>query len=396
MLHITAPPAETATSNIDVSGLIAGVESFIAGVLTLDPEQAALRGGLTLLVVIGAMLLIWGLRVVYKALSERIAPEGEPTDPSHRSRPLGRWALRIARLAIVIAALLAVLRLWGFDFDDLRAGPLGAALGAAARIAFILVIAFAALELAQLSIKRMFARIADRARSPRRAAQVRTLAPLFTGIVTSALIVIAAMMALSEIGVEIGPLIAGAGIIGLAVGFGAQTLVKDFLTGIFLILEDIVSVGDVVMIQDFGGVVEEMSLRTIKLRDFDGTLHVFPYSEAQVIHNRTKNFSFAVFTLSIDYTSDIKIAIELMRQVGADLRKEPAFAGFIMDDIEVVGVDALADSAVMLKARLKTLPGKQWAVQREYLQRIKLAFDEAGVEIPFPHMKLVPPDAKLG
>jgi len=395
MIQTTAaPPAET--PEINVSDVMATVESFIAGVLTLDPQQAALRGGLTLLVAIGAMLLIWGLRVLYKALTERVAPEDVKPDPSHRSRPLGRWALRIARLAIVVAALIAVLRLWGFDFEDLRQGPLGMAFAAAARIALILVIAFAALELAQLAIKRMFARIADRARSARRASQIRTLAPLVIGVVTSTLIVIAAMMALSEIGVEIGPLIAGAGIIGLAVGFGAQTLVKDFLTGIFLILEDIVSVGDVVMIQDFGGVVEEMSLRTIKLRSFDGTLHVFPYSEAQVIHNRTKDFSFAVFDLSIDYGSDIPKAIATMQTVGEALRKEPMFGAHILDDIEVVGVDALADSAVMLKARIKTAPGKQWGVQREYLQRIKAAFDEAGIEIPYPHMKLVPPDAKLG
>lgn len=395
MIQTTAaPPAET--PEINVSDVMATVESFIAGVLTLDPEQAALRGGLTLLVVIGAMLLIWGLRVLYKALTERVAPEDVKLDPSHRSRPLGRWALRIARIAIVVTALIAVLRLWGFDFEDLRQGPLGIAFAAAARIALILVIAFAALELAQLAIKRMFARIADRARSARRASQIRTLAPLVIGVVTSTLIVIAAMMALSEIGVEIGPLIAGAGIIGLAVGFGAQTLVKDFLTGIFLILEDIVSVGDVVMIQDFGGVVEEMSLRTIKLRSFDGTLHVFPYSEAQVIHNRTKDFSFAVFDLSIDYGSDIPKAIATMQTVGEALRKEPMFGAHILDDIEVVGVDALADSAVMLKARIKTAPGKQWGVQREYLQRIKAAFDEAGIEIPYPHMKLVPPDAKLG
>ncbi|HRO04864.1 MAG TPA: mechanosensitive ion channel family protein, partial [Terricaulis sp.] len=299
-------------------------------------------------------------------------------------------------LAIMVAALIAILRLWGFDFTDLREGPMGAAFGAAARIAVILVIAFGALELAQLAIKRMFARIAERSRGARRAAQVRTLAPLLNGVVTSTLIVIAAMMALSEIGVEIGPLIAGAGIIGLAIGFGAQTLVKDFLTGIFLILEDIVSVGDVVMIQDFGGVVEEMSLRTIKLRAFDGTLHVFPYSEAQVIHNRTKDFSFAVFDLSIDYNSDIALALATMRETGDALRKEPMFGAVILDDIEVVGVDALADSAIMLKGRIKTAPGKQWSVQREYLQRIKAAFDAAGIDIPYPHMKLVPPDAKLG
>jgi small conductance mechanosensitive channel len=190
-------------------------------------------------------------------------------------------------------------------------------------------------------------------------------------------------------------LIAGAGILGLAIGFGAQTLVKDFLTGVFLILEDTVSIGDIVTIGNFGGVVEDMSLRTIKLRDFDGTLHIFPYSEAMVIHNKTKSFSFAVFNLSISYTSDIGSALDAMQQVGAELQEDPEFNRFILEPIEVVGVDNLADSAVVLKGRIKTQPAKQWAVQREYLKRIKLAFDANGVEIPFPHLKLVPPDSPI-
>jgi moderate conductance mechanosensitive channel len=393
MLHVTAPPSET--SNVDVTGVVDAVVSFVNGLMTLDPEEAAIRSGISVLVVIGAMLLIWGLRVLYKAITERVAPE-HAGNLGKRALPLGRWALRIARFAIALAALLAILRIWGLNYEDLREGPLGAALGAATRIAVILVIAFTALELAQLAISRMFARIASRSRNPRRAAQVRTLAPLLSGVVTTTLIVIAAMMALSEIGVEIGPLIAGAGIIGLAVGFGAQTLVKDFLTGIFLILEDIVSIGDIIEIGGFGGVVEEMSLRTIKLRDFEGVLHVFPYSEAQVIHNRTKGFAFAVFDLSISYKSDIPLALETMRRVGAELRADADLVGQVLEDIEVVGVDALADSAVVLKARIKTAPGKQWTVKREYLQRIKIAFDQAGVEIPFPHVKLVPPDPPGG
>jgi small-conductance mechanosensitive channel len=190
------------------------------------------------------------------------------------------------------------------------------------------VIALAAIELTQLGVTRIFTRLAHRARTPRRAAQVRTLAPLFSGVATTVFIIIAAMMALSEIGVEIGPLIAGAGIVGLAVGFGAQTLVKDFLTGIFLIIEDTVSIGDIARIGDSSGLVEDMSLR-------------------------------------------------------------------ILEPIEIFGVDQLADSGVVLKARIKTQPIKQWTVGREYLQRIKLAFDAAGIEIPFPHLKLVPPDQPI-
>jgi moderate conductance mechanosensitive channel len=383
----TTPPTEPASATLET--LIGQLQSFIAGVLSLDPQQAAIRAGLTLLVVIGAALLVWGLRLMLKALTERVAPEQvDARAPMH----IGRWSLRVARLVIAAFTLFLILRVWGLDFDDLREGPLGAALAIGARIALILIIAFGAIEVLGLAINRVFARVAKRARSARRAAQVRTLAPLLAGVVTTTLIVIAAMMVLSEIGVEIGPLIAGAGIIGLAVGFGAQTLVKDFLTGVFLILEDIVSVGDIVEIGGYGGVVEEMSLRTIKLRDFDGTLHVFPYSEAQVIHNRTKSFSFAVFNLSVGYSSDISQALELMQRVGDDLKDDAGFAESILSPIEVVGVDQLGDSGVVLKGRIKTAPGKQWAVGREYLKRIKFAFDDAGIEIPFPHVKLITAD----
>ncbi len=371
--------------------LIEQLQSFITGLMTLDPEQAAIRGGLSVLVFVGAALMMWGLRLLLKAATDRLAPAA---DGAPRKRlPIGRWTLRIARIAIFVTALLVILRLWGFDFEQLSEGPVGAVLGIAGRIALIIVLSLAAIEISQLAIRQVFSRVANRARNGRRASQLRTLAPVLTGVSTTALVIAATMMSLAEVGVEIGPLLAGAGIVGLAIGFGAQTIVKDFLTGVFLIIEDAVSVGDVVMIQDFGGVVEEMSIRTIKLRDFDGTLHIFPYSEAQVIHNRTKGFAFAVFDLSIDYRSDISAALRVMKSVGDELRQDEAFRGFILDEIEVVGVDQLADSAVMLKARLKTLPGKQWSVKREYLHRVKLGFEQAGVEIPYPHLKLVAPDA---
>ena len=388
MPTIAAPPAPTPSPSLNVNGLIESVESFVVGVLSLDPEQAALRGGLTLLVVVGAMLLIWGLRLLYKAMSERVAPDTADL-AGKKQRPLGRWALRIARLTIFTAALLVVLRLWGVDLANLRDGPLGNVFGAATRIAIILVVSFVALELTHLGITRMFARIAARARNPRRAAQVRTLAPLLTGIVTTVFVVIAAMMALSEIGVQIAPLIAGAGIVGLAIGFGAQTLVKDFLTGIFLVLEDIVSIGDVAAIGDVGGVVEDMSLRTIKLRDGDGTLHIFPYSEAQVIHNRTKGFSRALIDLTVDLNVDIRRALELMQETGEALRADPAFAGMITEAVDVVGVEKLMENGIVLRASIRTLPGKHWAVRRAYLLRIKEAFDAAGVVAPVTSIKLI-------
>jgi len=382
---MTTTPAQTPPAPPSV---IEQFQDFFQGLMTLDPQQAAIRGGLSVLVLIGALLLMWGLRLMLKTLAERVtAPSDKPKGESR----IGRWTLRVARVAIFLTALLVVLRVWGFDLEVLSRGPVGAVLGTAGRIALIIVLSLAAIEVSQLAIKGTFGRIANRARNIRRASQLRTLAPVLTGVATSTLVVVATMMTLSEIGVEIGPLIAGAGIVGLAIGFGAQTIVKDFLTGIFLIIEDAVSVGDIIQIREFGGVVEEMSIRTIKLRDFDGTLHIFPYSEAQVINNRSKGFSFAVFDLSIDYASDIAKALEVMKSTGQALRADSTFSALILDDIEVVGVDALGDSAVQLKARLKTAPGKQFTVRREYLHRIKIAFDEAGVEIPFPHLKLVPP-----
>jgi moderate conductance mechanosensitive channel len=382
--------AVTATPAIEAPTLLQQLQSFLTGVMTLDPEQAAIRGGLSVLVFVGGALLMWGLRLVLKTLAERMAP----TEGGEKRKPtgIGRWTIRIARIAIFVTALLIILRVWGFDLDVVMRGPIGAVLGVAWRIALIVVLGLAATELSQLAIRGVFNRVAKRAKNIRRASQLRTLAPVLSGVAATAIILAATMMALSEVGVEIGPLLAGAGIVGLAIGFGAQTIVKDFLTGIFLIMEDAVSVGDVVMIADFGGVVEEMSIRTIKLRDFDGTLHVFPYSEAQVIHNRTKSFSFAVFNLQIAHASNVGQALDLMKDTGDELKAEESFAPFILSPIEVVGVDSVTDTGVMLKARIKTAPGKQWLVQREYLRRIKFAFDAANVDVAAKQTVLIMPE----
>ncbi len=383
---VTATPAPAL--EINANGVLTTLESFVREVMSLDPEQAAIRGGLTVLVIVAAMILIWGLRVMLKALVARVAPEAAEAAP-RKKIPIGRWTMRIARIAVLVAALLAVLRIWGIDADAIGASPLGGFLTHAGRVAFILLIAFGAIELTQIAIASSFGRVAKNSRNARRAAQVRTLAPLLSGVITSVFIVLASMMALSEFGVEIGPLIAGAGIVGLAVGFGAQTLVKDFLTGVFLIVEDAVSVGDAVTIAGVGGVVEAMSLRTIKLRDGEGTLHTFPYSEAQVIQNHTRDFGFAMFTVALDYSADIDQAIALMRQVGADMREDADFSMRITADAEIMGVDQLSESAVILKGRLRTVAGARGPVKNEYLRRIKLAFDEAGLPTPQTTIKML-------
>jgi small conductance mechanosensitive channel len=386
MITTTQPPASDQTLNT----LARNLEDFVRGVFALDPEQALLRAGLSFLVLLGAGIIVWGLHIILKSLTERIAPKDE--NAPRRRVKIGRWTMRVARLAIFVAAIIIVMRLWGFDFATLRNSPIYAVFSVLGRIAIILVLALAAIELGQLGIRRAFDRVASHARNPRRAAQIRTLGPLLSGLATTIVVVIGAMMTLSEVGVEIGPLLAGAGIVGLAVGFGAQTIVKDFLTGLFLIMEDSVSVGDVIKIAEFSGSVESMSLRTIKLRDFNGTLHIFPYSEAQVIHNMTKDFSFAVFEFPLDHNNDIAKALELMKETGDEIRAEAAFSPFIVSPIEVAGVDRVSEAGVVLKARIRTAPGKQWTIQREYLRRIRLAFEREGIDFTQTTARLIAPE----
>jgi small-conductance mechanosensitive channel len=386
MMTTTPTPPQDQT----FSTLAQHIEDFVSGLLSLDPEQALLRAGLSFLVLLGAAIIIWGLHIVLKSITERIAPKD---DGAPRPRlNIGRWTMRVARLAIFIAAIIIIMRLWGFDFASLRDSPIYAVFSVLGRIAIILVLALAAIELGQLGIRRTFDRVASHARNPRRAAQIRTLGPLLSGLATTIVVIIGAMMTLSEVGVEIGPLLAGAGIVGLAVGFGAQTIVKDFLTGLFLIMEDSVSVGDVVKIAEFSGSVESMSLRTIKLRDFNGTLHIFPYSEAQVIHNMTKDFSFAVFEFPLDHSSDITKALELMKATGDEIKADPNFSSNIVSPIEIAGVDRVSEAGVMLKARIRTAPGKQWGIQREYLRRIRLVFEREGIEFTQTTTRLIAPE----
>lgn len=343
------------------------------------------------------------LALAFIALTRRLLRSGLRRMPGPHSAD---WAVRANRLTTLatwcarglaaIGVVLVIAQIWGADPMAWLAEDAGRAFaGAALKLLFLLLAAAAGLELSGLLIGRLVAGAVANAGHARRQAQLKTLGPLLEGVVKTTILIVALLMAMSEVGVKIGPLLAGAGVVGIALGFGAQTLVKDFLTGLFLIIEDIVSVGDVVRVGGSGGLVEAMTLRTIRLRDFDGTLHVFPYSEAQVVHNLTKTFSYYVFDLQVSYGSDIDQALGVMRQVGEEMQSEPDFADKILEPIEVVGVDDLADSGVVLKARIKTQPIQQWSVGREYNRRIKLAFDRAGIEIPFPHMQVVLPHQQL-
>lgn len=214
-----------------------------------------------------------------------------------------------------------------------------------------------------------------------------------TGIVSAAtrlvLWLIVAMMVLRRFGIDVAPIIAGAGIIGLAVGFGAQELVRDFISGFFILLENQVRAGDVAVINGTGGLVESVGLRTVVLRDLAGTVHIVQNGKINTLSNMTKDWSAAVFDVGVAYREDTDRVVEIMKDVGAELRADVELGPDIIDEIEVFGVEAFAESSVVIKARLRTKPIRQWAIGREYRRRLKRAFDAHGIEIPFPYRSLV-------
>jgi small conductance mechanosensitive channel len=193
---------------------------------------------------------------------------------------------------------------------------------------------------------------------------------------------------LKKFGLDIGPILASAGIIGLAVGFGAQELVRDFISGFFMLLENQVRTGDVAIINGTGGLVEKIELRTITLRDFSGTVHVFQNGKINTLANMTKEWSAMVFDIGVAYKEDTETVIDVMKQVGDELKNDKEFGEKIIEPMEVFGLDQFGDSAIVIKARIKTAPIQQWSVGREYRKRLKKAFDERNIEIPFPHRTL--------
>ncbi|HMB01816.1 MAG TPA: mechanosensitive ion channel family protein [Spirochaetota bacterium] len=212
-----------------------------------------------------------------------------------------------------------------------------------------------------------------------------TLLRVLFSVVKIIVWVIALMMILNRLGLNIGPLLAGAGIAGIAVGFGAQQLVKDFISGFFMLLENQIRTGDVAVINGTGGLVESIGMRTTILRDLSGVVHVFQNGKIDTLSNMTKEWSGMVFDIGVAYKEDTDKVMNLMRQTAAELRADAVFKDYILEDMEIFGVDAFADSAVVIKARLKTIPIKQWEVGREYRKRLKKVFDAHDIEIPFPH-----------
>ena len=262
-------------------------------------------------------------------------------------------------------------------------------------ILLILVCAWFLYRLAKKSLRLFRARIID-GEDKEEEKRLETLARVFRYVTNVAIFTTAGMLILTELGVSIAPILATAGVLGLAIGFGAQSLVKDYFSGFFILLENQIRKDDVIEVCGKSGTVEDMTLRYVRLRDYQGNVHFIPNGQINFVTNMTRDFSYAAMDIGIAYREDIEEAIAVIRQVAAQLRADTELQDSISADVDIAGVNEWGASAVNIRLRFKVLPGEQWKVKRAFLQRLKLAFDAHHIEIPFPHMTIYAGQLKDG
>jgi small conductance mechanosensitive channel len=260
------------------------------------------------------------------------------------------------------------------------------------QVAVILVLITLAYQVTSFIIRRLIAREVDeddpvvrRLRQQR----VKTVATLANHVILVVFVIVGALTVLSTVwDIEIGPILASVGVLGLAVSFGAQSLVKDIITGTFMLLEGQFGIGDVIAVGDAAGAVEKITLRTTVLRDIRGAVHIIPNGEITRVTNLTKAWSRAVLDIGVSYRADVDRVIAVLKEEGERLQLDPEWGQLLLDAPEVLGVETFADSAVVIRMLARTLPEKQWSVARELRRRIKIRFDAEGIEIPFPHVSV--------
>ena len=265
-----------------------------------------------------------------------------------------------------------------------------------ARILLILLGAWIVKLVANRLIRSFRAYISDRRPSEEEKKRLKTLGRALRYAANVVITIIAGMLVLAELGISIAPILAAAGVLGLAVGFGAQSLVKDYFSGLFILLENQIRHGDVVEAGGKAGIVEEVTLRYVRLRGYEGNVHFVPNGQIDCVTNMTRDFSYALIDVGVAYREDVDEVFEVIRAVGAEIREDPVLGQVILEDLELAGVDNWADSAVVIRMRIKVMPIQQWNVKRGFLRRLKQAFDARGIEIPFPHLTLYAGQPKVG
>jgi moderate conductance mechanosensitive channel len=260
-------------------------------------------------------------------------------------------------------------------------------------IAVALVVLLALLKRGMSKLRRLYEGTLP---VPAEIQRAHTLTHIVKDVARIVIFFVGVTMILSEVGVDLKPLLAAAGLGGLAIGFGAQSLVKDLISGFFILLENSIRMGDVVEVAGVAGIVEQIELRAIRLRDLSGNVHVVPNGVIDKVKNMTKDYSYYLLDVRVAYREDVDEVMALLQKIAEELRRDPRFADDILEPLEMLGVDQFADSAVIIKCRIKTKPIQQWRVGREMNRRIKKMFDAKGIEIPFPHRTIYWGETKKG
>jgi moderate conductance mechanosensitive channel len=279
---------------------------------------------------------------------------------------------------------------------SVQIGPdLEEVLAVVVHVALVLLLAWLAWKLCSRVMRLVHTRMMARSATVDAANRIETMTQVIRYAAAALILVVAGMLMLDQLGISIAPFVATAGVAGIAVGLGLQNLMKDYFAGVVLLGEDQIRKGDVIEAGGKAGLVEQMTLRYVRLRDYDGNVHFVPNGAITAVTNLSREYAYAVIDAGIAYRADIDRAFGVMREVASKMRADAAYSWRIREDIEVAGVERWENSAVELRARLKVAPLEQWNVKREFLRRLKYAFDAAGIEIPYPHLTVYAGNARV-
>jgi small-conductance mechanosensitive channel len=370
-------------------------------------RNVALSVGIVLLWVLWvaqAMASFWLLLVIitlplaigitHRAVEHLLRPPGSPQITDGAPSVLAVFIERGIRAVLIIGAVAVLAWGWGVDLAHLRAEETLFARLADGVLSAVVILLIADLlwHAMKTAIDRKLAECTDLGQpntdEARRRARLRTLLPIFRNILFVVVIVLAVMMALAALGVQIGPLIAGLGVLGVAIGFGAQSLVRDVIAGVFYLLDDAFRVGEYIQSGNYKGTVESFSFRSVRLRHQRGAVYTVPFSLLGAVQNQSRDWVIDKLTVGITYDSDIEKARKLIKQIGLELAEEPEFKPLILEPLKMQGVDAFGDYAVQIRMKMMTLPGENFVIRRQALARIKKAFDANGIKFAFPTVQL--------
>ncbi len=366
--------------------------SSFPGVFEHAPSWSAVGIAVAVGIIISlglAELLTWLASLAMPSFSSNAKPGPHPS-----AKALLRFLRIIIFVGLLVVTVPPTLEMFGQPIRaGLRVRTLGAwALASGLRVLFVVAIAGMLSRIVGIATSRFqnYLNEAHKLPSAEQQKRANTVGGLIRNVSRAFIVVAAAVMILDELHIDTKPLLASAGIVGLGLGFGAQTLVKDVISGFFLIVDNLIRIGDNAEINGVSGLVEAINLRTVLLRDGRGAVHVFPCGSVTTLVNLTKDYAYAVLDVTVAYRHDTDDVAAIMREVGEDVAKDPTFAAIILEPLEVIGIERLGDIGVTMRAQMKTLPAQQWNVARELRRRVKRAFDARGIQIPVTNTPTAP------